>query len=131
MKVNCFIHKRLSQNNLQRPFQLPLMGEEPHLNQMESFRKGNNKIFFGDSLKILNTSLIADSSVNLIFADPPYNIGKNCNGHRDKWESEDQYYDWCKTWIKLLYNKLTPNGSFYLMCSTQSFAFFDFGVCSS
>jgi len=31
---------------------------------------------------------VLDASVDLIFADPPYNIGKNFNGRRDKWPSE-------------------------------------------
>ena len=33
-----------------------------------------HQIYFGDALECL--SLITDESVDLIFADPPYNIGK-------------------------------------------------------
>jgi site-specific DNA-methyltransferase (adenine-specific) len=68
---------------------------------------------------------IDDSTVDLIFADPPYNIGKNFNGRMDKWPSEDAYLQWSYQWIELCLRKLKTNGSFYFMCSTQSLPHFD------
>src|SRR3989344_2921778 len=46
-----------------------------------------HKIFLGDALLALNE--IEDNSIDLIFADPPYNIGKNFNGKIDKREKLD------------------------------------------
>ena len=77
----------------------------------------------GDALKILKN--IPDKSVNLIFVDPPYNIGKNFNGYKDKWESDDKYLNWCYEWIDLCIDKLKDNGSMYLMGATQFIPFFD------
>ena len=63
--------------------------------------------------------------MDLIFADPPYNIGKNFNGRLDRWPSEEAYLEWSYHWIDLCLRKLKPNGSFYLMCSTQCLPHFD------
>jgi adenine-specific DNA-methyltransferase len=83
-----------------------------------------HQIYFADALQVL-TEIVSDSSVDLIFADPPYNIGKNFNGRRDKWPSDETYLEWSYQWIDLCLRKLKPNGSFYLMCSTQCLPHFD------
>ena len=68
---------------------------------------------------------MADASVDLIFADPPYNIGKNFNGRRDKWPSDEAYLEWSYKWLEVSLRKLKPNGSLYFMCSTQCLPYFD------
>ena len=60
---------------------------------MELFGNDKNKIILGDVIQILE-SQVSDASVNLIFADPPYNIGKNFNGHKDKWKDDGSYLEW-------------------------------------
>jgi site-specific DNA-methyltransferase (adenine-specific) len=82
-----------------------------------------HKILFGDALEALQT--IADNSIDLIFADPPYNIGKSFNGHIEKWKTEDSYLDWCYKWLDLCIEKLKSNGSFYVMTATQFMPYFD------
>lgn len=81
-------------------------------------------IYQGDAIEILQNE-IQDSSVDLIFVDPPYNIGKNFNGLKDKWVTDDDYLNWCYKWIDLCLNKLKPTGSFYVMTSTQFMPYFD------
>lgn len=90
---------------------------------MEILGNDNHKIFFGDALAALKT--LPDNSVDLIFADPPYNIGKNFNGHIEKWTTEESYLEWCYQWLDLCVQKLKPNGSFYVMTATQFMPFFD------
>ncbi len=90
---------------------------------MEIFEDKNHKIIHGDAIKALNE--IADNSIDLIFADPPYNIGKIFNGHVEKWDSDEAYLNWCYQWIDLCIKKLKPNGSFYVMTSTQFMPYFD------
>ena len=68
---------------------------------------------------------IEDNSIDLIFADPPYNIGKNFAGCLDKWETDELYLDWCYRWLTLCVKKLKQNGSFYVMTSTQFMPYFD------
>jgi adenine-specific DNA-methyltransferase len=86
---------------------------------------GNNKhkIIYGDAIEAL--AILPDASIDLIFADPPYNIGKNFNGQKDKWATDDDYLNWCYKWLDLCVQKLKPNGSFYVMTATQFMPFFD------
>lgn len=91
---------------------------------MQIFERKDQKIIFGDALESLKT-LIPDQSVDLIFADPPYNIGKDFNGRKDKWDTEEAYLAWCHQWLDLCVQKLKPNGSFYVMASTQAMPYFD------
>jgi len=92
--------------------------------ELKFFQKNEHKIIFGDAIHALKTS-IPDESIDLIFADPPYNIGKDFNGRKDKWDSEKDYLDWCYQWLDLCIKKLKPHGSFYVMTSTQAMPFFD------
>ena len=91
---------------------------------MEIFENGNHKIFWGDAVKVLENQ-IADNSIDLIFADPPYNIGKSFNGYKEKWSSDEEYLKWCYKWLDLCVKKLKPSGSFYVMTATQFMPFFD------
>jgi adenine-specific DNA-methyltransferase len=91
---------------------------------MEVFEKFNHKIIHGDVIDSLNCE-IADGSIDLIFADPPYNIGKSFNGSREKWESEAKYLEWCYLWLDLCIAKLKSSGSLYVMTSTQNMPYLD------
>lgn len=91
---------------------------------METFGTKNHKIIVGDAIKALE-SQVGDNSIDLIFADPPYNIGKNFNGHKDKWATDESYLEWCYQWLDLCVRKLKPTGSFYVMTSTQFMPYFD------
>lgn len=90
----------------------------------------NDKHFLinGDSLSELKK--IKDNSIDLIFADPPYNIGKNFETNIDKWENIDSYVEWCKYWIDECMRVLKKNGTFYFMTATQHMPFLDVYVSS-
>ncbi|MCL2624712.1 MAG: adenine-specific DNA-methyltransferase [Planctomycetaceae bacterium] len=88
------------------------------------YQKNRVTIVHGDTLDVLD-QVVGDRSVPLIFADPPYNIGKRFSQSLDKWQSESEYVDWCQQWLSICLRKLTPTGSLYLMASTQSMPFFD------
>lgn len=90
---------------------------------MEVLGTDKHKIIYGDALEALR--ILPDNSIDLIFADPPYNIGKNFNGHIEKWKTEESYIEWCYQWLDLCIQKLKPNGSFYVMTATQFMPFFD------
>ena len=83
----------------------------------------NHKIYNGDVIESL--SLVEDESVDLIFADPPYNIGKDFNGRMDYWATDQLYIEWCYSWLELCLKKLKKNGSLYVMTSTQFVPYFD------
>ena len=91
---------------------------------MKSFEKNGHKAIWGDAIEVLQNE-IEDNSIDLIFADPPYNIGKNFNGIKDKWKSDEDHLQWSYKWLNLCIKKLKPNGSFYVMTSTQNMPYFD------
>lgn len=78
----------------------------------------------GDALDVLE-NLVEYGSVKLIFADPPYNIGKNFGEFRDKWSSDKVYAEWCYQWLDICLRKLAEDGSLYVMSSTQAMPYLD------
>lgn len=90
---------------------------------MKKFINDGQTIYLGDCLEVFSKE-IPDNSVDLIFADPPYNIGKKFNGKSEK-RATDEYLNWCYEWLQLCINKLKPNGSFYVMTATQFMPYFD------
>ncbi len=91
---------------------------------MKLFENNGHAIIWGDAVEAL-TNEIPDKSVDLVFADPPYNIGKNFNGRKDRWSSDKAYLAWCYQWLELCIAKLKPTGSLYVMTATQNMPFFD------
>ncbi|MBL8004743.1 MAG: adenine-specific DNA-methyltransferase [Candidatus Kapabacteria bacterium] len=90
---------------------------------MEILGNNQHQIYFGDVFEAL--SKVPDNSVDLIFADPPYNIGKNFSGLLDKWDTEEDYLNWCYEWLQVCLQKLKQNGSMYVMTATQYMPYFD------
>ncbi|HFT8009240.1 TPA: adenine-specific DNA-methyltransferase [Burkholderia cenocepacia] len=82
----------------------------------------HHRILAGDVLEGL--ALIESESVDLIFADPPYNIGKDFDGFHDR-VVESEYFEWCWRWLDECYRVLKPSGTFYLMNSTQNMPYLD------
>ena len=91
---------------------------------MKFFENDNQKIIWGNSIDVL-VNQIPDNSVDLIFADPPYNIGKIFGDSKDRWTSDREYLEWCYLWVELCVKKLNNTGSFYLMNSTQNMPYLD------
>lgn len=82
----------------------------------------------GDSLSLLK--LLKEKSIDLIFVDPPYNIGKNFGNNKDHWCSVNEYITWCKSWIDECFRVLKDDGTFYFMTATQFMPFLDLYVQS-
>mgnify|MGYP006260706095 CR=1 FL=1 len=91
---------------------------------MKKYTTNSHIIYHGDAIEVLKNE-IADNSIDLIFADPPYNIGKKFNGKKHIWKSDEDYLQWCYKWIDLCIDKLKDNSAFYVMTSTQFMPFFD------
>jgi len=91
---------------------------------LQVFEKNGHRVIWGDVLEALSSE-IQDSSVDLVFADPPYNIGKNFNSRKDKWASDSEYLEWCYQWLDLCVKKLKGTGSLYVMAATQNMPYFD------
>ena len=86
---------------------------------VKTFQRGEIVIYLGDVMACFSN--IADETVDLVFADPPYNLGKKFKGATDRFDPR-QYLDWMSAWIKEIDRVLSPNGTVYLMNSTQNLA---------
>jgi adenine-specific DNA-methyltransferase len=89
---------------------------------MKIYKNKNHIIYNGDVFECF--SKIQNESIDLVFADPPYNIGKDFDGFKDK-INETDFLVWTYKWIDEVYRVLKKDGSFYLMNSTQSMPFLD------
>lgn len=92
--------------------------------QIEQFDKDGHVVFWADALIALRER-IASNSIDLIFADPPYNIGKHFANSVDSWPSIEDYVKWCKEWLRECIRVLQPNGTMYVMTSTQAMPYLD------
>lgn len=69
----------------------------------------NGKLFVGDSINWLAS--LQSESVDLIVADPPYNIKK---AEWDTFESQEAYVEWSLQWIEQAARILKPTGTLYI-----------------
>ena len=70
-----------------------------------------NQIIHGDSIKTLNDG--PEGWVDLVFADPPFNIGYLYDGYHDERNDAD-YLNFSRDWMKAVHRALSPTGSFFL-----------------
>ena len=84
------------------------------IDEKQSIEKVLNKTIIGDTFDIL--SLLPDNSVDLIIADPPYNLDKDFNGNKFKKSSNEEYIEFTDNWIRLVKPLLKANGTIYVCC---------------
>lgn len=70
-----------------------------------------NKIISGDCLEVM--SKIPDNSVDVTFADPPFNLKKKYNYYEDSKEKQD-YLEWCNQWMLEMVRITKSNGSIFV-----------------
>ena len=69
----------------------------------------HGEIWLGDSIEWLRR--LESGSVDLVFADPPYNIKK---AEWDTFESQQEYVNWSVRWIEQAARVLKPEGTLYV-----------------
>jgi len=95
--------------------QIKLKGEKLSIEQTDNdnpqqfYKHENGELWFGDSIKWLKT--LKSKSVDLIFADPPYNIKK---ADWDTFESQEEYIKWSMQWIEQAARVLKDTGTLYV-----------------
>jgi site-specific DNA-methyltransferase (adenine-specific) len=70
-----------------------------------------NDIIQGDCLELF--SEIPDDSVDITFADPPFNLKKKYTSYKDNLELQD-YLEWCERWIAEMVRVTKPSGSIFV-----------------
>lgn len=82
----------------------------------------SKKIIHGDALTELKK--LPSGSVDLIFADPPYNIGKDFDGMVESW-NEEVFLAWLFECIDECHRVLKKQGTMYIMNSTENMPHID------
>jgi len=94
-------------------FEVPMRGERLQARNSVPFhpvyRQNDNILYEGDSIEWLKS--LPSATVDLIFADPPYNIKK---ADWDKFESQEKYIDWSMQWISEASRVLKTTGTLYI-----------------
>jgi site-specific DNA-methyltransferase (adenine-specific) len=70
-----------------------------------------NTILHRDCMEAM--AALPEGSVDLVFADPPFNIGYDYDVYDDK-QDRQAYLDWSKKWIAAVHRVLKPTGTFWL-----------------
>ncbi len=66
---------------------------------IEVYQSDYGILYQGDCLKFLNA--LSDACVDIVFADPPFNLGKDYGkGVNDQMKSEE-YLAWSKQWLSV------------------------------
>lgn len=73
------------------------------------YKHDNGELWHGDSIEWMRT--LDSNSIDLIFADPPYNIKK---AEWDNFESQEIYINWSMQWIQESSRILKETGSLYI-----------------
>ena len=75
---------------------------------------GTNMLYFGDCLDVMAD--MDASSVDLIYADPPFCTGKDWGDFDDRWDSMQAFVGWLRERMVQCRRILKSTGSIYLHC---------------
>ena len=70
-----------------------------------------NEVVEGDCIAIRKR--IPENSIDVTFADPPFNLEKKYTNYHDKHEAEE-YLSWCKKWLREMVRITKPTGSIFV-----------------
>lgn len=76
------------------------------------YTTANGALFAGDCVEALKN--IRDTVVDTVFADPPFNIGKEYGENTRDNLPDSEYVDWCKAWVNECVRVLKPGGSLFI-----------------
>lgn len=77
-----------------------------------------NKTILGNCFEII--PYLPVRFVDLLIADPPYNLDKNFNGNKFKKTTDELYIEYTENWINKIIALLKPNATIYVCCDWQS-----------
>lgn len=78
----------------------------------EVYRSNYGILYQGDCLTFLDT--LPDSCVDLVFADPPFNLGKDYGKDVNDQMKSEEYLAWSNQWLSESVRVLKPGGSLFV-----------------
>lgn len=83
------------------------------------FETDFGELYDVDAVELIERLARDDTSVQLLFADPPYNIGK---AEWDRFETEAEYLNWVVDWIRKSGVLIPDDGSLFVMGFSEGLA---------
>ena len=77
-----------------------------------------DKTIVGNMMEVC--TMLPEKSVDLIIADPPYNLTKSFNGTVFAKKKADEYEEYTRQWLNLVKPLLKDNGSIYVCCDWET-----------
>ncbi len=88
-----------------------IVPDNRHADEVATIQNGMfNVVHHGDALEILGQ--YPDDSIDLVFADPPYNLDKPYLTYSDE---RDDYVAWCNAWSAEYVRILKPTGTLFVL----------------
>lgn len=81
-------------------------------------RRVTDKTIIGNTLEVC--PLLPEKSIDLIIADPPYNLTKSFNGTTFTKKTESDYEEYTREWLRAVKPLLKEDGSIYVCCDWES-----------
>lgn len=75
----------------------------------EAYHTAQGVLYQGDCLPWLKA--LPDAAVQMVFADPPFNLGKNYGHNISDKMKEEEYLAWSQAWLEECVRILSPGGS--------------------
>jgi DNA modification methylase len=110
------------QPNLKRPTELGAKPEShlgsggQRLSQLSPYWSDDHRgveLYLGDCETFVPLLPDYNKRPDLIFADPPFNIGYTYDLYQDN-KTPAEYLAWCRRWLKVMYESLSVKGTFWL-----------------
>jgi site-specific DNA-methyltransferase (adenine-specific) len=93
-------------------FWIPTNIVSPGIERHLAFTGQSGVLYEGDCLDIL--PFVKDSSIDTIFADPPFNLAKDYGSQVNDSRSDAEYISWCKRWVDHCIRILKPGGALFV-----------------
>lgn len=77
-----------------------------------------DRTILGDSLAVM--PCLPHSFIDLLIADPPYNLDKDFNGRKFRKMTDELYEEYTDSWVRETVPLLKPSASIYVCCDWQS-----------
>lgn len=88
------------------------INEIEQLNLTPFFETESGTLYNDDCIKVLST--ISDQSIDMVFADPPFNLSKVYDEGINDNLSMTAYTEWCFKWIEECIRILKPGGALFI-----------------
>lgn len=76
------------------------------------YTTAHGALFAADCMEVLPS--LGDALVDTVFADPPFNLGKQYGRNSNDLRADSEYVDWCKAWLTECVRLVKPGGALFL-----------------